>query len=37
MKVVIITVPMKTHHEISKVQYPIDGKSSNIYIEFHRK
>jgi len=31
MKVVIITVPMKPPHEISKVQYPVDGNKSIEY------
>jgi len=31
MKVVIITVPMKPPHEISKVQYPVDGNNSIEY------
>ena len=31
MKVVIITVPMKPPHEISKVHYPVDGNKSIEY------
>jgi hypothetical protein len=31
MKVVIITVPMKSPQEISKVQYPVDGNKSIEY------